>query len=79
MKVELSEDEGWELMSLVVGRMLDETKLADADRAKVRRWRSDVMRVGSEGVRVLTGKINVDIAQAWERKKHSQVRRPDWR
>ena len=79
MRVELEVDEAWELMSLVVGRMLDETKVAAADKAKVRRWRSESMRPGDELMRLLTRKINEDLAQAIERKKRSQVRKPDWR
>jgi hypothetical protein len=79
MKVELDVDETWELMSIVVARMLDEAKLPDADRAKVRRWRSDSMRPTSEEMRLLTRKVNDDLAQAFERKKRSQIRKPDWR
>jgi hypothetical protein len=79
MKVELDVDETWELMSLVVARMLDEAKVPDSDRAKVRRWRSDSMRPSGEQMRLLTRKVNEDLAQASERKKRSQIRKPDWR
>jgi hypothetical protein len=79
MKVELDEEEVLEVMSRVVGRMLDTAKLADADKAKVRRWKSAAMRPGSEALRFLTRKMNDDLAQAWERKRRSAVRRPDWR
>lgn len=79
MKVELDEDEAWELMSLVVAGLLDESKLPAADRAKVRRWRSASMRPSDETMRLLTRKINDDLAEAFERKKRSQIRRPDWR
>ena len=79
MKVELDVDETWELMSRVVARLLDGPTLADRDRAKVRRWRSDSMRPGGEPMRLLTRKINEDLAEAFERKKRSQLRKPDWR
>jgi hypothetical protein len=79
MKVELEVEETWELMSLVVARLLDEAKVPDGDRAKVRRWRSDSMRPASEEMRLLTRKVNDDLAQAVERKKRSQIRKPDWR
>ena len=79
MKVELDTDETWELMSLVVARLLDEASLAGSDRAKVRRWRSQWMQPGGEPMRVLTRKINEDLAEVLERKKRSQIRRPDWR
>ncbi len=79
MKVEFDNDEAWELMSFVVGRLLDEAPLSAADKAKVRRWRSDEMRAGSEQARVLTGKINRDVGEAVARKKRSSIRKPDWR
>ncbi|HWO73903.1 MAG TPA: hypothetical protein VNN21_10135 [Dehalococcoidia bacterium] len=78
MKVELDNDEAWNLLSHIVGRMLDETPLADSDRAKVRRWKSEEMRVTSQEMRVLTSKINEDLAKTLERKQKSQLRRPDW-
>jgi hypothetical protein len=79
MKVELDVDEAWELMSLVVARLLDQASLSDKDRAKVRRWRSDSMQTTSESMRHLTRKINQDLEQVVERKKRSQIRKPDWR
>jgi hypothetical protein len=79
MKVELDADEAWELMSVVVARLAEEAQLSDEDRAKVRRWRSDSMRPGQESMRLLARKINEDVAEAFERKKRSQVRKPDWR
>ncbi|MCH7511942.1 MAG: hypothetical protein IIB19_06230 [Chloroflexi bacterium] len=79
MKVELEEDETWQLMSLVVARLVDDAGLSSGDRAKVRRWRSESMKAGREPMRVLTRKINDDLAQVWERKKRSGIRKPDWR
>ena len=79
MKVELDEDETWQLMSLVVARLVDDAGLASGDKAKVRRWRSDTMKAGREPMRVLTRKINDDLAEVWERKKRSGIRKPDWR
>jgi hypothetical protein len=79
MKVEFDNDEAWQLMSFVVGRLLDESALAAPDKAKVRRWRSDEMRAGSEPMRLLAEKINRDIAEAVARKKRSSIQKPDWR
>jgi hypothetical protein len=78
MKVEFDNEEAWQLMSLVVGMLADEAALPAADKAKVRRWRSAEMRPGSPTMRVLTEKINRDIAQAVESKKRSAIRKPDW-
>ena len=79
MKVELDPDETWELASLVINRLAGETALSASDKAKLRRWRSASMKPGSDQMRVLTGKINNDIAQAMARKQRSAIRKPDWR
>ena len=79
MKIELDVDESWALTSYVLTRLLEETEMPDADRAKIRRWRSQEMQPSKEGMRPLTEKINRDLAQAIERKQRSQIRKPDWR
>jgi hypothetical protein len=78
MKVEIDNEEAWNLMTHVVNRLVEETQLADADRARIRRWKSDEMRVTSQEMRVLTQKINEDLAKQIERKTKSQLRKPDW-
>jgi hypothetical protein len=78
MKVELDSDETWALMSHVVDQLLQETDLPDADRARIRRWRSEQMRPAGEPMRLLTRKINEDLARALQTKQRSQIRRPDW-
>ena len=78
MKVEFEVDEAWNLLNHVVNRMLDETQLTDSDRARVRRWKSDEMRATSQEMRVLTSKMNEDLAAHLERKIKSQLRKPDW-
>jgi hypothetical protein len=65
-------------MSHVIVRLLDETQLSDSDRARIRRWKSDEMRVTSQEMRVLTQKINDDITKVRERSTKSQIRKPDW-
>jgi hypothetical protein len=78
MKFEFDNDEAWNLMSHVVGRLVEEAPLTDADRARIRRWKSDEMRVSSQEMRVLTQKINDAVRTTMERKTKSQLRRPDW-
>ncbi len=79
MNVEFDGEETWALMAYVVDRLLQETGLPDADRARIRRWRSDEMRPASEPMKLLTRKINEDLARAVQNKQRSQIRRPDWR
>ena len=79
MKVELDIDEAGDLLSLVVARIAKDASLSDSDRAKLRRWRSNMMRPEGEAMRLFTGKLNADLVAAMERKKRSQIRKPDWR
>ena len=78
MKVEIDTDEAWNLMSHVIVRLLDETELTDSDRARIRRWKSDEMRVTSQEMRVMTQKMNETIQEVMARKTKSQIRKPDW-
>ncbi len=78
MNVQFNTDETWAMMACVVDRLLQETEMADADRARVRRWRSDEMRPASEPMKLLTRKINEDLARALHNKQRSQIRKPDW-
>jgi len=78
VKVEFDNDEAWNLLSHIVSRLVDEVQLSDQDRARIRRWKSDEMRVTSQEMRVITQKINEDMALSLERKNKSQLRKPDW-
>ena len=78
MKVEFEVEEAWNLMSNVIGRLLEETELSDSDRARIRRWKTDEMRMTSQEMRVLGQKINEDLRAMLERKTKSQLRKPDW-
>jgi hypothetical protein len=78
VKVEFATDEAWNLMSHVINRMIEETELSDSDRARIRRWKSDEMKVTTQEMRVLTQKINEDLQKMWERQQKSQIRKPDW-
>jgi len=78
VKVEFDTEEAWNLLSHVVTRLLDEVSLADSDRAGIRRWKSDEMRPTSQEMRVLTSKMNEDLAKAMARKERSRLRKPDW-
>jgi len=78
MKVELENDEAWNLMSEIIVQMVEGTPLTDSDKAKIRRWKTDEMRTTSQEVRVLAQKMNDDLRQINERKTKSQLRKPDW-
>ena len=78
MKVELENDEAWNLMSEIIVQLVEGTPLNDSDKAKIRRWKTDEMRTTSQEVRVLAQKMNDDLRQINERKTKSQLRKPDW-
>jgi hypothetical protein len=79
MKVEFDTEEAWSLMNHVINNLVESPELSDADRARIRRWKSDEMRITSQEMKVLTAKINEDLAKSWERKSRSQIVKPDWR
>ena len=79
MKLELEAEAARELLVLIVDRLIDEAGLSDADRASLRRWRSEGMRAGSDGMKELTARINADIDRALKSKEKSAIMKPDWR
>lgn len=78
MKVELEPEEAREILALLVERLVQEAGLEDEDRARLRRWFSEEMRPGSQGMKELTAKINADLERVLRSKERSAVRRPDW-
>ena len=79
MRLELDAEEGRELLVLIVDRLIDKAGLSDADRATLRRWRSEGMKAGSDSMKELTAKINADIDRALKSKEKSAIMKPDWR
>ena len=79
MKLELDAQEARELLVVLLDRLIEEAGLSDADRASLRRWRSESMTAGSESMKELTAKINVDIDRALKSKEKSAILKPDWR
>ena len=78
MKIELDVDEARELLWVVAQRVAREAGLTDADRAKVRRWFSEEMRLGSAAMHALTDKLNADLKRALRTKERSQLQKHDW-
>jgi hypothetical protein len=78
MRVAFDEDEVWALLSTITHHVLDEADLSDEDRGRLRRWRSEDLRPGREGLRVLTEKLNADLDRALRVKERSQIQKHDW-
>ncbi|MSQ62216.1 MAG: hypothetical protein EXR43_06560 [Dehalococcoidia bacterium] len=79
MRVELDTDETWALLSALVKRVAEDPTLTDEDRARIRRWRSERMKPGSETTRALTAKVNDDLARTMQNQARSQIQKSDWR
>ena len=79
MKLELDAEETRELLVLLIDRLIEESGLGDADRATLRRWRSEGMKAGSDSMKKLTTKINADIDRALKTQEKSAIMKPDWR
>ena len=78
MKVELETEETRQIIVFVIDQIVEDAALADADRASLRKWRTQ-LTAGSEGIRDLTAKINADLARALENRKRSVIVKADWR
>lgn len=79
MRLTLEPEEARELLDVITERLLQESGLDDGDRAAMRRWRSESMKPGSEGMRELTAKINAELERTLAVKSRSAVVKPDWR
>jgi hypothetical protein len=79
MRLELEAEEARELLSLVVDRIAAEAGLSTKDGAALKRWRSEAMKAGSEGMKELTEKVNAELERTLRVKEKSAVQRPDWR
>jgi len=79
VKLDLEREEAREVLVMIVDRLIDEASLSDQDRATLRRWRSESMKAGSDGMIELTAKMNADIDRALKTKERSAIMKPDWR
>jgi predicted transcriptional regulator len=78
VKVELEIEEAREIVIALLDRITEETKLSEADRTALRKWRTS-MSAGSSGMRDLFEAMNADLARELQNQKRSSVRKPDWR
>ena len=78
MKVEIDIDETWALLSVVVGKLLEEASLSDEDRANLRRWRSEEMRRSGDAIRALNQKLNDDLQRVQRSRERGAIQKHDW-
>lgn len=77
MKVEFTTEEAWTMFSFVVDQLAG-LEMTDADRAKLRRWRSRDMAVATPSMQRLAEKLNIEIQRTHDRKEVSPIVKPDW-
>jgi hypothetical protein len=79
MRLELDTEEAHQLFTVVVDRVIEGVRFSAADKATLRRWRSESMRPASEGMKELAAKLNADIDRTLQTRAKSAVRKPDWK
>ena len=78
MRVEFTDDELAEALTVITNHLADEAGMPDKDRAALKRWRSAKLKMGSDDLNDLVHKANEDFAQSIARRERSQIRKPDW-
>ena len=78
MKIEFTDEELVNAVTVIVNAMADESGLSDKDRAMLKRWRTSKMKLGTDDMDDLVRKANEDFEQGLARRQKSQIRRPDW-
>ena len=78
MRVQIDEDEAWAMLSTVMQQVMDESSLADEDRAALRRWRSEQMRPGREASKALLERLNQDLERVLKGRERSHIQKHDW-
>jgi hypothetical protein len=78
MRVQFTDDELVEALSVIVNRIADSAGLSDRDRAMLKRWRSSKMKLGTDDMIDFVTKANDDFERAATTREKSPIRRPDW-
>ena len=76
MKVEFSADEVNAMFDAVIDQVAD-LKLGRADKAAIRRWRTDTSP-GTAAMQLLTEKVNAELQREHDRSEVSPIKKPDW-
>lgn len=78
MEVRFTDDEISEALTVLVNQMADSAGLSDKDRAMLKRWRSTKMKLSSDDMQELVGKVNEDFAKMMQRRERSPIQKHDW-
>jgi len=78
MKVEFTAEEVQAMVNYVLDQIGGIEELDRKDRATLRRWRGDELRLGSPTMQVLTEKVNAELKRIHEAAHVSAITKPDW-
>lgn len=78
MNVEFTAEEVQTMVNYVLDQVGGVDGLDRKDRATLRRWRGDELRLGSPTMRVLTEKVNAELKRIHEAAHVSAISKPDW-
>lgn len=77
MKVQFTTDECHRMFEAVMDELV-KLDFDKADRATLRRWRSDDMSPGTALMQALAEKMNTEIQASHDRSEVSPIKKPDW-
>ena len=78
MNVEFSVEEVQAMALYVVEQVGGLDGFSKADRAALKRWQNDALRVGSPSMKVLADKVNAELQRIHESAHVSPIQKPDW-
>ena len=78
MKVEFTAEEVHGMSESILAALVDLPALSKADRAALRRWRSEQMSAGSPAMRLLAEKVNAELTAIHSSNEPSVIQKPDW-
>ncbi len=78
MKVEFTVEEVQTMIDAVLEPLLELKGLGRADKAALRRWRTDALRGGAPLMQLLAEKVNADLQQSHANAEARQIQKPDW-
>ncbi|HRC61847.1 MAG: hypothetical protein K1X87_00815 [Dehalococcoidia bacterium] len=78
MKVEFTAEEVQAMVNYVLDQLGAIEELDRKDRATLRRWRGDDLRLGSPTMQLLTDRVNAELQRIHEAAHVSAITKPDW-
>jgi hypothetical protein len=78
MKVEFTSEEVQAMAGYVLDQVGALTAFSRADKAALKRWRSEQLRPGTPPMQLLAEKVNADIQRIDDSAHVSPIQKPDW-